>query len=173
MDNNNDFEILSQLCPSQLVNFPRGQSFTEFFENSNTGKLLTFSDLAGMLLQNHFTELLISDTKIRFEPSLENDWQNPLSVAQYFFDLSDDNVRGQIEAFIKTLDGDFSLGARSHRSLKLFAHLMLACETQQEILLTVLNVKATMRPGMMRDKFVSVAMQILERASRMLNHNII
>ena len=125
-DNNNDFEILSQLCPSTLSLSPRGQSFSEFFENCNTAKLLTFCDLAELLLQGQFTELLVLDTKIRFEPSLENNWGNPLTLAQYFFDLSDDNVRGQVKAFIKILDRDFSLGARSHHSLKLFAHLMLS-----------------------------------------------
>ena len=88
--------------------------------------MLTFCDLAELLLQGQFTELLVSDTKIQFEPSLENNWGNPLTLAQYFFDLSDDNVRGQVKAFIKILDRDFSLGARSHHSLKLFAHLMLS-----------------------------------------------
>ena len=108
------------------------------------------------MLQGQFTELLVLDTKIRFEPSLENNWGNPLTLAQYFFDLSDDNVRGQVKAFIKILDRDFSLGARSHHSLKLFANLMLS-----------------MRPGTMRDEFITVALKILERASRKLNHNIV
>ena len=94
-------------------------------------------------------------------------------ISQMFFDLSNDDIKDQIEAFIQILNRNNSLGARSHRSLKLFAHLLASAETSQECLLALLNVKATMRPGSMRDKFLNVGFQLLERASRLLNYNIV
>ena len=92
-------------------------------------------------------------------------------ISQMFFDLSNDDIKDQIEAFIQILNRNNSLGARSHRSLKLFAHLLASTETSQECLLALLNVKATIRPGSMRDKFLNVGFQLLERASRLLNYN--
>ena len=94
-------------------------------------------------------------------------------ISQMFFDLSNDDIKDQIEAFIQILNRNNSLGARSHRSLKLFARLLASAETSQECLLALLNVKATMRPGSMRDKFLNVGFQLLERASRLLNYNIV
>ena len=173
LDNDHEFEKLSQLCPSSLHSFPRGHSYTEFEKNSNTAKMLCFSDIAGFVLKESFCELLLSDATIKFEPSLQNDWNQPMVVAQIFFDLSNDDIREQIGTFIKVLNRDNSLGARSHRSLKLFDHLLASAETSQECLLALLNVKATMRPGTMRDKFLNVGFQILERASRLLNYNIV
>ena len=173
LDNENDFEKLSALCPSQLHVFPRGHSFTEFEKNSNIAKMLCFADIAGFVFKEQFTELLLSDAKIKYEPSLENDWSNPLNMAQQFFDLENNDIRDQIVAFIDMLNRNNTLGARSHRSLKLFAHLLASAETSQECLLALLNVKATMRPGLMRDKYLNTGFQLLERASRMLNYNII
>ena len=94
-------------------------------------------------------------------------------ISQMFFDLSNDDIKDQIEVFIQILNRNNSLGARSHQSLKLFAHLLASAETSQECLLALLNVKATMRPGSMRDKFLNVGFQLLERASRLLNYNIV
>ena len=135
--------------------------------------MLCFADIAAFVFKEQFTELLLSDAKIKFEPSLENDWSNPLNIAQQFFDLENNDIRDQIVAFIDMLNRNNTLGARSHRSLKLFAHLLASAETSQECLLALLNVKATMRPGHMRDKFLNTGFQLLERASRMLNYNIV
>ena len=79
--------------------------------------------------------------------------------------------REQVEVFIRILNKNDSLGARSHRSLKHFTHLLASAETSQECLLALLNVKTTMRPGSMRDKFMNVGFYLLERASRLLNYN--
>ena len=77
----------------------------------------------------------------------------------------------KVEAFIRILNKNNSLGARSQRSLKLFTHLLASAETSQECLLALLNVKATIRPGSMRDKFMNIGFHLLERASRLLNYN--
>ena len=92
-------------------------------------------------------------------------------ISQMFFDLSNYDNREQIEAFIQILNKNNSLGAKSHRSLKLFAHLLASAETSQECLLALLNVKATIRSGSMRDKFMNIGFHLLERASRLLNYN--
>ena len=42
-----------------------------------------------------------------------------------------------MEAFIRVLNKNFSLGARSHRILKLFSHQMASAETTQECLLAL------------------------------------
>ena len=94
-------------------------------------------------------------------------------ISQMFFDLSNYDNREQIEAFIQILNKNNSLGAKSHRSLKLFAHLLASAETSQECLLALLNGKATMRPGSMRDKFLNVGFPFLARTSRLLNFNIV
>ena len=78
--------------------------------------------------------------------------KQPACPCSNVLDLSDNNIRGQVEAFIRVLTNNYSLGARSHRSLKLFGHWMASAETSQEWLLALLNVKATMRPGTMQDK---------------------
>ena len=173
LDSGSEFEKLSQLCPSTLHAFPRSHSFTEFEKNSNIAKMLCFSDIAAFTLKGSFCELLLSDAKIKFEPALQNNWSEPMAISQLFFDLSNDDIRGQIEAFIEILNRDNSLGAKSHRSLKLFSHLLASAETSQECLLALLNVKAVMQPGTMRDKFLNSGFQILERASRLLNYNLV
>ena len=46
-------------------------------------------------------------------------------ISQMFFDLSNDDIRDQIEAFIRTLNKNNSLGARSQRSLENLAIIFL------------------------------------------------
>ena len=96
LDNANEIEKIPQLCLSSLHSFSRGQSYTGFEKNSNVAKMLCFSDIAAFVFQESFTELLLSDAKIKFEPSLENDWSNPLMLSQMFFDLSNDDIREQV-----------------------------------------------------------------------------
>ena len=96
LDNANEIEKIPQLCLSSLHSFSRGQSYTGFEKNSNVAKMLCFSDIAAFVFKESFTELLLSDAKIKFEPSLENDWSNPLMLSQMFFDLSNDDIREQV-----------------------------------------------------------------------------
>ena len=152
LDNANEIEKNSQLCASSLHSFPRGQSYTKFEKSSDVAKMLCFSDIAAFVFNGIFyrTTAQWRKNKVRTIP-----WKR----------------LEQVGAFIRILNKNNSLGARSHRSLKLFTHLSASVETSQECLLALWNVEATMRPGSMRDKFMNVGFHLLERASRLLNYN--
>ena len=117
--------------------------------------MLCFSDIAAIVLKELFTELLLSDSKIKFGPSLEGDLSNRLSWLKCFLTCLMILLREKVEALIRVLNKNCSL-AKSNRSLKLFSHLMASAETTQECLLALLNIKVTMRPGTMRDKYMNV-----------------